>query len=428
MRNISAMRFFREGFSHRALSLFKDMEEINIMRKLLLLSSALLNVLAFQNVYADDFEEYQRKQQRDLQEYQQQQQKGISSQAADYREFVFKTQQEYTRWKENRENELREFASNVESSWGYFREPSNKKWVEYSADSRSVSEVDFEEGRVTVEILADDGENEESVKKRLIAAIERVINSRGSAKSLPLEPTNEKDMARQKPVLSDQIADNRGSTITVDNSHGFAEKTAEKAHLSSTSTGKKKLVATFKLVPDHLEKRMAPYLSAVRKYASIYSLDEALVLATIHTESYFNPLARSSCGAIGLMQLMPDRGGLEAYRYVFDKSGIPSESFLFDAENNIQLGCAYIHILQNQYFIDIAIPQSRLYCGIAGYNTGPANVAKAFNGSRNVQTAIPIINSLKPSDKVYRHMLVKLPYGETRDYLKNVVTRMELYR
>jgi membrane-bound lytic murein transglycosylase C len=188
------------------------------------------------------------------------------------------------------------------------------------------------------------------------------------------------------------------------------------------------MVATFSLVPDHLKKRMEPYLPAVRKYALEYSLDEALVLATIHTESYFNPVARSSCGAIGLMQLMPERGGLEAYKFVFDNSGIPSESFLLNAENNIQLGCAYIHILQNQYFVEIASPESRLYCGIAGYNTGPGNVAKAFNGTRNVQKAIPIINSLKPSDKVYKHMLVKLPYAETKGYLKSVVTRMDIYR
>jgi len=425
MRFLPATCFFREGFLHRALSLSKEMGEKAIMRTFLL---AMLFLLATQSAYGGDFEEYQRKQQQEMQQYQNQQDKGISSQASEYREFVFKTEQEYKSWKEAHEKEFSEFASKVKSSWGYFRAPSNKNWVEYSADSRSVSEVDFENGHVTVEILADDGEDKATIRKRLAAAIERVIKSRGSSKSLPVESTNKRDIARQKPVLSDQIADNQGVTISEDNSKAFAEKTADSARLSSTSTGKTKIVATFSLVPDHLKKRMEPYLPAVRKYASEYSLDEALVLATIHTESYFNPVARSSCGAIGLMQLMPDRGGLEAYKYVFDKGGIPSESFLLNAENNIHLGCTYIHILQTQYFEDIASPESRLYCGIAGYNTGPRNVAKAFNGTRDVQKAIPIINSLKPSDKVYKHMLVKLPYAETKGYLKSVVTRMDIYR
>ena len=398
------------------------------MQKQLLLFAVSLSGICFQNVSAGDFEEYQRKQQRDMQQYQNQQDEGISSQVADLRTFVFKTQQEYIQWKADQERQFREFASNVKSSWGYFRAPSNKTWVEYSVDSRSVSEVDFEKGRVTVEVLAKEGEDNETIRQRLTSAIERVIKSHGSQKSLPVESTNEKDMQLQKPVLSEQVADNEGLSISEENAKPFAEEIAGSAQMSSTSTGKKKLVASFSLVPDHLKKRMEPYLPAVRKYASKYSLDEALVLATIHTESYFNPVARSSCGAIGLMQLMPDRGGLEAYRHVFDKSGVPSVSFLFDAENNIQLGCAYIHILQNQYFIDITTLESRLYCGIAGYNTGPGNVAKAFNGTRNVQAAIPIINSIAPSDRVYKHMLAKLPYNETRDYLKNVVTRMELYR
>jgi membrane-bound lytic murein transglycosylase C len=283
-----------------------------------------------------------------MQQYQSQQEEGISSQAADLREFVFRTQQEYTQWKKDQERQLREFASNVKKSWGYFRTPSNKIWVEYSVDTRSVSEVDFEKGRITVEVLANDDEDKETIRQRLTSAIERVIKSHGSKESLPVESTNEKDKPLQKPVLSDQVADNEGLSITEENAKPFAEKIAGRAQMSSTSTGKKKLVASFSLVPDHLKKRMEPYLPAVRKYVSKYSLDEALVLATIHTESYFNPLARSSCGAIGLMQLMPDRGGLEAYRFVFNEGGVPSENFPYDAENNIQLGCAYIHILQNQ--------------------------------------------------------------------------------
>ena len=48
------------------------------------------------------------------------------------------------------------------------------------------------------------------------------------------------------------------------------------------------------------------YQSIVRAHAHNYRLDPALLAGVIYQESKFQPHARSSSGAIGLMQLLPD--------------------------------------------------------------------------------------------------------------------------
>jgi len=48
------------------------------------------------------------------------------------------------------------------------------------------------------------------------------------------------------------------------------------------------------------------YDGLIREAAETYHLDPALIRSVMHTESAFNPIAVSSAGAMGLMQLMPE--------------------------------------------------------------------------------------------------------------------------
>jgi soluble lytic murein transglycosylase len=66
------------------------------------------------------------------------------------------------------------------------------------------------------------------------------------------------------------------------------------------------------------------YEAIVRGHARNYRLDPALVAAVIYQESKFRPSARSSSGAVGLMQLLPAtaRGiALRTGGYLLDKYG-----------------------------------------------------------------------------------------------------------
>ena len=148
-------------------------------------------------------------------------------------------------------------------------------------------------------------------------------------------------------------------------------------------------------------------------------MSKNLIYAIIQTESNFNQFAVSHSGAYGLMQIIPTTAGRDAYRYVKGRKGTPSKAYLFNAQNNIELGSAYLHILDKKYLSGISHPISREYCVISAYNTGSGNVLRTFSKDR--KRAKQIINSKTPSE-IYSILRKKLPYDETRKYLKKVIT------
>jgi membrane-bound lytic murein transglycosylase C len=144
------------------------------------------------------------------------------------------------------------------------------------------------------------------------------------------------------------------------------------------------------------------------------------------SDSSFNPMARCYIPAFGLMQIVPRSAGIDAYKYLYKKKKLVSSSYLYSANNNIEMGSAYLHILYFRYLKKIKDPQSRLYCAITAYNTGAGNVAKAFIGNTNIGRAAKTINK-KSSDEVYKTLMRKLPYNETKKYLKKVTNRVSVY-
>lgn len=102
------------------------------------------------------------------------------------------------------------------------------------------------------------------------------------------------------------------------------------------------------------------YDAYIRQAAQSYKLDPLLIKAIIKVESDFNRYAVSSCGAQGLMQLMPET----AYDMRVDN--------VFDPVQNIHGGSRYMKKLLNIYNNDLSL-------SLAAYNAGPGKVA--VNGS-----------------------------------------------
>ncbi len=96
-------------------------------------------------------------------------------------------------------------------------------------------------------------------------------------------------------------------------------------------------------------------------------MDWLLIKCQIRQESAFNSKAVSSCGAIGLMQIMPATG-----QYL----GVSREN-LFDPETNLKAGISYLK-QQYDHFPEIPDPQERLKFALASYNGGRGYVNRAI--------------------------------------------------
>jgi soluble lytic murein transglycosylase-like protein len=195
----------------------------------------------------------------------------------------------------------------------------------------------------------------------------------------------------------------------------------------NTTEGEKEVVKiTMELVEDHLPKRAQQFSAIVNKHTSTYSMDAPLIYAVMEQESAFNPMAQSWVPAYGLMQLVPKSGGRDAYRYVYKVDQIPSPDFLFDPDNNVQLGTGYLKLLMSSTFAKVKDVRCRMLCAIAAYNTGAGNVSRAINGTTNISKAIPTINSMT-YDQLFEYLKANLPHAETKDYIQKVTSKMEKY-
>ena len=304
-------------------------------------------------------------------------------------------------------------------SWGEENvKVSNKKeYVKYMQNYKSRALVDFDKGLITVETL-DSINSKKSLKNAIVTTLLLPDDPRSAdlfgAKKIKLGET---------PYLLGEVKDDQNKDIR------YAWRAGRYADILLADNYKVKNIVrdkkdvkvhyvTMAMVKDHLDIRVAKFKPHVKKYAKEFNVSENLIYAIMQTESNFNQYAVSGAGAFGLMQIVPTSAGKDAYKLVKGKNKTPSKSYLFNAQNNIELGVAYIHILEEKYLPGIQNPVSKEFCVISAYNTGSGNVLKTFHSDRS--KAKDKINS-QTASMVYKKLRSDLPYEETRRYLKKVV-------
>ncbi|MFZ2300636.1 MAG: murein transglycosylase domain-containing protein [Gallionella sp.] len=312
---------------------------------------------------------------------------------------------------------------NAGKKWGKkeARLPNRTHYVKYTQGYLSRAIVDFDRGEVTVETL-----DEKNPDSSLRSAIVTTLLTPDDPRAVDLfSDSSIKLTGERAPYLLGLVLDNKGRTIaTPEQAERFATGMLNLAQTRSISTdagSKQARVVKFPMVSNFSSKQAEKYRPLVEKFAKVYGVSPSLVFAIMRTESNFNPFAVSSAPAYGLMQLVPSSGGRDAYKRAKGSNEMPSKQYLFNAENNIELGAAYLSVLAFDELDEVADPASREYCVISAYNTGPGNVLRTFGGSsKHRDAALGEINSLS-APAVYSQLRERLPYAETRLYLQKVV-------
>lgn len=145
---------------------------------------------------------------------------------------------------------------------------------------------------------------------------------------------------------------------------------------------------------------LTPYRDLAETYSRRQSLDPAWVFGLMRQESRFIDYARSSAGAVGLMQIMPATARWIAHR-MGEKHAHAS---VREPETNIRFGTFYLKDVHDRLGASPVL-------ATAGYNAGPGR-------ARRWQAAVPLEGAI---------YVESIPFTETREYVKKVLTNAMFY-
>jgi len=142
---------------------------------------------------------------------------------------------------------------------------------------------------------------------------------------------------------------------------------------------------------------------SVVEAATTQGIDPAWAFGVLRQESAFGTDARSTQGALGLMQLLPSTAREVAGRL---KMRLGGEGQILEAETNIRLGTAYLRRVLDSVGGHLAV-------ATAAYNAGPQRARSWIPGDRSM-----------PADL----WVESVPFPETQAYVRQVLTYMVIYR
>lgn len=145
-----------------------------------------------------------------------------------------------------------------------------------------------------------------------------------------------------------------------------------------------------------------PYRNLIESEARKFDIDPYLLAAMIRQESAFLPTVTSRAGARGLMQLMPATAAYVAKRLRVEWR----DPFLGVPDANVHIGSAHLGALLRRY--DGAVLHA-----LAAYNAGGTPVNRWLR---------------RPDAQALDLFVERIPYMETRNYVKSVRRNVDLYR
>ena len=318
----------------------------------------------------------------------------------------------YARTEREQQAKWAQIERRIRQKWDDFVRSTNKDWVAYNDSFDSRSRVDFEKGKIRVEavVLEDDPVQRNNAVRQLKKQVQTLF---------------EAEDGKGGKILDTQVADRKGDPVDADSAANYFDQelkskvTVEpKPYVAHDGRSRRKYAVQMDLVPEHIRVRAQGYIPAVTANAKRFRLNPQLIMAVIHTESFFNPRAVSHAGAVGLMQIIPKYAGRDAYQFLYGQDQLITDQYLYDPLKNIEMGCAYLHLLKYQHFKDVNEELKNRYVSICGYNWGPTSMRKKIIDRMDVQSM--------PDKKLFQILRAQTP-KETSDYIKRVTDRMPIY-
>lgn len=385
------------------------------MKKLLLIALIFSCVNCFAQVESD-YDKYLREQKEKMESMKKDQEEGIKKLSKEYEDYVKAEKEAYAN-----------FVKEMENKWGKGNvvESTQTDWVEYSDDGNSRSVVDFESGEATIEIVQD--ANKPVDNKELEEKLKFLLTNKGKTKDYDSEVEKAVPL-QEKPVLENQVVTPSGETVTEKNIEKDVKEIVENAKpevkivKGADNVERKVVTIKLELAPDHIRTRAEQYQKEVQKYCQKWDVDPALAYAIMQTESSFNPKAKSYVPAYGLMQIVPRSAGADCAQSLKKPFDAPTGNYLYEPENNIEMGVHYLYLLKKRYYTKVIDKDSQTLCIIASYNTGAGNVARALRGDTKISKAIPQINEMT-YNQLFKFFEKKL-MPETQNYIRKVTERM----
>jgi membrane-bound lytic murein transglycosylase C len=356
--------------------------------------------------------------------------------------FDAQTQQAFDDLSRRTQQAFARVRSQVAATWGEKEVllPEPKQWVGYDESSGGRIAADYQTGEVKVEVEAPPNVSPQELRTKLAefsartlslpsAQLDRLdpvrqdMQALTSAAAPPAAKVASKEVQQAKslqPLLDSQTISPVRMKRKIEQGEGVTIRT------SSTSQGQKTIASvTIPMKKNHQKLSAEAVLPFAKRFGARFKMPVNLVLAVTYVESAFNPRAVSPIPAYGLMQLVPASGALDAYLFVYGEKKILDTDYLFEPDRNMELGAAYLHLLYYRYLKKVGNPESRLYCAIAGYNTGAGNVAKAFGTNLS---GLAAKTARYTPQQILSKLKSDLPYAETRRYVDKVTKAMGTYK
>jgi len=356
----------------------------------------------------------------------------------------------FRKYKSSLDKGFNEYKKKLSKYWEKPELSSKKIFIQYSKDMKVKNKIDYSKKEIEISVISKNKKDalkvlQQSLSKLVTENTKEAFNKNPVFKKVHkkfqinpnLKPFIKLSSVSNEPLVSDIIFKTKPTKLKVQE---YVNSNINYLNINQKVSKLKNMYiysVKIKLPSKSLLIKARRYKTDVLSKAKRFNIKAALIYAVIHTESSFNPMARSNIPAFGLMQIVPQTAGIDAYKMLYNEKKILSPSYLYNAKNNILIGSAYLNEIYYRYMKYIIDPVSRFYCTIAAYNTGVGNVACTFNkgdklvcsrslGDYNIYKASKKINQMT-SSKVLHYMLTNLPYNETKDYLKRVSKRFLMY-